>query len=87
MYDAAGRGLVHINSLDCPRMFDRDVGAGPTRALHHMALNRTGYGEMIERFNRHARHHQLHEVKAVGLQQLFTVDPGGVLLELDYFGD
>ena len=38
MYDKAGRAIVHINSLECPRAYDREVRAGPTGALHHVAL-------------------------------------------------
>jgi catechol 2,3-dioxygenase-like lactoylglutathione lyase family enzyme len=87
MYDVAGRAVIHINSLDCPRTFDRDVSSGPTGALHHVAFNCTGYDEMIARLNAHARHHQLNEVKAVGLRQIFTLDPNGVLLELNFFSD
>jgi catechol 2,3-dioxygenase-like lactoylglutathione lyase family enzyme len=87
MYDAAGRAIIHINSLDCPRMYDREVGSGTTGALHHVALNCTGYDEMIERLRGGGRHHQLNEVRAVGLRQIFTVDPNGVLLELNFFGD
>jgi catechol 2,3-dioxygenase-like lactoylglutathione lyase family enzyme len=87
MYDAAGRAVIHINSLDCPRMYERDVHPGPTGALHHVALNCTGYDEMISRLNGQGRRHQLNEVKAVGLKQIFTLDPNGVLLELNFFGD
>jgi len=87
MYDAAGRAVIHINSLDCPRTYDREVRSGPTGAVHHVALNCTGYDEMIARLQSRARHHQLNEVKAVGLRQIFTVDPNGVLLELNFFGD
>lgn len=87
MHDAAGRAVIHINSLDCPRTYDREVRSGPTGALHHVALNCSGYDEMIARLQGGARHHQLNEVKAVGLRQIFTVDPNGVLLELNFFGD
>ena len=86
MYDAAGRAVIHINSLDCPRMFEREVRAGPTGALHHVALSCTGYQEMIARLEGRALPHQINEVKAVGLRQIFTVDPNGVLLELNFFG-
>jgi catechol 2,3-dioxygenase-like lactoylglutathione lyase family enzyme len=85
MYDHAGRALIHINSLDCPRTFEREVRPGPTGALHHVAFNCTGYDEMISRLKARALHHQINEVKAVGLRQIFTVDPNGVLLELNFF--
>ena len=87
MYDAAGRAVIHINSLDCPRTFERDVRPGPTGALHHVALNCSGYEEMISRLKERALLHQINEVRAVGLRQIFTVDPNGVLLELNFFGD
>jgi catechol 2,3-dioxygenase-like lactoylglutathione lyase family enzyme len=87
MYDAAGRAVIHINSLDCPRTYNREVGPGATGALHHVAFNCSGYEEMMERLRAQRRHHQLNEVKAVVLKQIFTLDPNGVLLELNFFGD
>jgi catechol 2,3-dioxygenase-like lactoylglutathione lyase family enzyme len=87
MYDGAGRAVIHINSLDCPRRFERDVRPGPTGALHHVAFNCTGYDEMISRLKARDLHHQTNPVRAVGLRQIFTMDPNGVLLELNFFAD
>ena len=87
MFDAAGRAIVHINSLDCPRAFDRDVSPGPTGALHHVALNCTGYDEMMARLQGRSLEYQVNLVPAIGLRQIFTVDPNGVLLELNFFQD
>lgn len=87
MYDAAGRAIVHINHTDCPRLFERDVSPGPTGALHHVALNCTGYDEVIVRLKFRRLEHRLNTVSAVGLRQVFTLDPNGVLLELNFFGD
>ncbi|MGH8135288.1 MAG: VOC family protein [Steroidobacteraceae bacterium] len=87
MFDAADRAIVHINSLDCPRAFDRDVSPGPTGALHHVALNCTGYDEMIARLQSRSLEYQVNLVPAIGLRQIFTVDPNGVLLELNFFQD
>jgi catechol 2,3-dioxygenase-like lactoylglutathione lyase family enzyme len=87
MHDAAGRAIVHINSLDCPRTFERDVTPGPTGALHHVALNCSGYDEMIARLKGRALDHAVNLVAAIGLRQIFTQDPNGVLLELNFFGD
>jgi len=87
MYDASGRAVIHINSLDCPRTFEREVHAGPTGALHHVALNCTGYDEIITRLTKRGLEHQVNLVRAIGLRQVFTVDPNGVLLELNFFGD
>lgn len=87
MYDAAGRALIHINSLDCPRAYDRDVTAGPTGALHHVALNCSGYEDMLLRLKARGAAHQINHVTAIGLRQIFTEDPNGVLLELNFFSD
>jgi catechol 2,3-dioxygenase-like lactoylglutathione lyase family enzyme len=86
MYDAAGRAVIHINSLECPRAYDREVRAGPTGALHHVALRCSGYEELRARLTRRGIAHQLNEVTAVGLRQIFVLDPNQVLLELNFFG-
>ena len=87
MYDQAGRAIVHINSLECPRTYDREVRAGPTGALHHVALRCSGYEELRERLKQRGIAHQLNEVTAVGLRQIFVLDPNQVLLELNFFGE
>jgi catechol 2,3-dioxygenase-like lactoylglutathione lyase family enzyme len=86
MYDAAGRAIVHINTLDCPRAYDRDVRAGATGALHHVALRCSGYEEVRARLKRRGIGYQLHDIAAVGLRQIFVLDPNQVLLELNFFG-
>jgi hypothetical protein len=86
MYDGAGRAIVHINSLDCPRAFDREVQQGPTGSLHHVALRCQGYEELKARLVRRGLEHKINEVTAIGLKQIFVLDPNGVLLELNFFG-
>ena len=87
MYDDADRPILHINSLDCIRAYDREVAPGPTGSIHHVALNCSGYDEVIARLNARARDHQVNLIEAIGLRQVFTLDPNGVLLELNFFGD
>jgi catechol 2,3-dioxygenase-like lactoylglutathione lyase family enzyme len=87
MYDDAGRAIIHINSLDCPRTYERKVEPGPTGALHHVALNCSGYDEFMARLRSWHLEYQLNTVKAIGLRQVFTLDPNGILLELNFFGD
>lgn len=87
MYDDGGRAIVHINSLDCPRAYDREVRPGPTGALHHVALNCTGYEVMLARLQDRGLKYQRNEVEAIRLRQIFTLDPNGVLLELNFFAD
>lgn len=87
LHDAAGRAVLHLNGLDAPRMFDRDMTPGTTGALHHIALRCTGYDETLARIGAMALDHHANSVVAARLRQLFVHDPDGVLLELNFFGD
>ncbi len=87
MYDAGGKAIVHINSVDCPRAFDRTVEPGAlTGAIHHVALNCSGYDEVTHRIEAMGLPHQINTVESIGLRQIFTTDPNNVLLELNFFG-
>jgi catechol 2,3-dioxygenase-like lactoylglutathione lyase family enzyme len=86
MFDADDRAIMHINSLDCPRAYDREVAPGATGPIHHVALRCDGYDEMIQRLDGRRAKYQVNLVEAIGLKQIFTEDPNGVLLELNFFG-
>jgi catechol 2,3-dioxygenase-like lactoylglutathione lyase family enzyme len=85
MYDESGRAILHLNSLDCPRTYKREIRAGPTGALHHVALRCSGYEEIRARLEQRGLGYQLNEVPAARLRQIFVLDPNGVLLELNFF--
>jgi catechol 2,3-dioxygenase-like lactoylglutathione lyase family enzyme len=87
MFDKNGRAIIHINSIDCPRAYQRDVNVGPTGSIHHVALRCTGYDEIIDRLSAANQDHQINVIEAIGLKQIFTMDPNGVLLELNFFAD
>lgn len=87
MHDAAGRAILHINSLDCVRTYERHVMPGPTGSIHHVALRCEGYDKTMARLDARGADYQLNLVAAIGLRQIFTMDPNGVLLELNFFGD
>lgn len=87
MFDDADRAIFHINSVDCPRAFEREVAPGPTGAIHHVALKCSGFDEMLARLDARALERQVNLIEAIGLRQIFTMDPNGVLLELNFFGD
>ena len=87
MFDDAGRAIFHINSVDCPRTFQREVAPGPTGSIHHVALNCSGFDEMIARLEARGLERQINSVESIGLRQIFTMDPNGVLIELNFFGD
>lgn len=88
MYDDAGRAIIHINSLDCVRAYDREITPGDlTGALHHVALRLTGYEETLGRLKARGADFEENFVAAIGLRQIFTADPNNVLLELNFFGE
>jgi catechol 2,3-dioxygenase-like lactoylglutathione lyase family enzyme len=87
MYDDAGRAIIHINSLDCVRTYEREVVPGPTGSIHHIALNCLGYDDVLTRLGTRGLAYQVNLIEAVGLRQVFTTDPNGVLLELNFWGD
>ena len=87
MYDDTGRAILHINSLDCPRTYAREVMPGPTGSIHHIALNCSGYDEMVGRIRSRELKSYTNEVTAIGLRQIFVMDPNDVLLELNFFAD
>ncbi|MBB3955980.1 VOC family protein [Novosphingobium sediminicola] len=87
MYDEAGRAVIHLNSLDAPRAYDRDIAPGPTGALHHVALACSGHDAMIARLEAVRLDYQRNFVTAIGLRQIFVRDPNEVLFELNFFGD
>lgn len=85
---AGDKAIVHINSVDCPRTFDRPVEPGElTGAIHHVALNCSGYDDTIARIEEMGGPYKTNVVTAIGLRQIFTPDPNNVLLELNFFGD
>lgn len=87
MYDESDRPIVHITSLDCPRTFAREVAPGPTGSIHHVALNCAGYDAMIDRLKGRGADYRVNVIPAIGLRQVFTIDPNGVLLELNFRED
>ena len=88
MFDAEGRAIIHINSTDCYRTYDREVEPGAlTGALHHVALKCKGYEEVLGRLKDMGADYQENLVSAINLRQIFTPDPNNVLLELNFFAD
>jgi catechol 2,3-dioxygenase-like lactoylglutathione lyase family enzyme len=87
LYDESGRAIVHLNTPAAPRHYERDTSPGPTGALHHVALRCSGYAEVLARLERSGLAHRRNEVTAIGLKQIFVLDPNAVLLELNFFAE
>ncbi len=89
MYDPAGNAVLHLNSADFPRRYDRDVTTEQmTGAIHHIAFRCTDFDGMVRRLDARDATYEINDRRATsGLRQIFTADPNNVLLELNFFGD
>lgn len=80
--DREGRAILHLVQ------HNDDKGApGPTGPIDHVALNCTGKKELIERLQQRGAQCDVYEMTAVGRTLVFTRDPHGVLLELNFNGE
>ncbi|MBV7258300.1 VOC family protein [Erythrobacter crassostreae] len=85
MYDQNGIAILHLNSVDFPRQYDREVDPGAeTGAIHHVALRCADFDEVKSRLDARRANYKINEVPSAGLKQIFTSDPNNVLLELNF---
>ena len=88
MYDASGRAIIHLNTQDAPKGYQRPTPNAPkTGAIHHVALRCFGHAEMVARLEQLGLDHRHNKVVQIGLRQIFVPDPNGVLFELNFFSD
>jgi catechol 2,3-dioxygenase-like lactoylglutathione lyase family enzyme len=87
VYDDENRPIVHVNKVGAFQPIKgRDSRPGPVSgAVHHVAFNCSGHGEMQERLETRGVEFGQNAVPAIGLKQLFVVDPNGVMIELNFF--
>ncbi len=86
MFDSSDQAILHINSVDFPRVYDRAVAPGAeTGAIHHVALRCGEFETVKARLDERNADYQVNDVPSIGLKQIFTTDPNNVLLELNFF--
>ncbi len=86
MFDGSGQAILHLNSVDFPRVHDRAVSPGAeTGAIHHVALRCGEFETVKERLDARKADYEVNDVPSIGLKQIFTTDPNNVLLELNFF--
>ena len=84
MFDAENRAIFHLTTPGSMVNMAQINAADDTGAVHHVALDCSGYHEMIDRLDGKGVHHHENHVTAIDLRQIFVKDPNGVLLELNY---
>jgi catechol 2,3-dioxygenase-like lactoylglutathione lyase family enzyme len=88
MRDAAGSAIVHlVDRTTTGNRYEAYRPGQPTNALHHFALRCTGFAETVAKIEQLGLAHRVAEHPALGLRQVFLVDPNAVNLELNFAGN
>ena len=88
MRDASGRALIHIATPEILSVTGHTVSGGrDTGALHHVALDCSGYDATVARLEAQRCGYRSNAIPAAGLRQLFITEPNGILLELNFRGE
>ncbi|MET0241780.1 MAG: VOC family protein [Sphingobium sp.] len=90
MLDAGGHPAIHLGSADMPYPSDHwrpFEGREDSGAVHHVALSCTGFADVLARVKANGLRHDINEITAASMRQLFVAEPGGVLLELNFRGE
>ncbi len=84
MFDAEGRPILHLSSPASMGGMEFVNQAEDTGAVHHVALDCSGYHDMIRHLDALGLEHRDLHHEAIGLRQVFVHDPNGVRIELNY---
>lgn len=74
---ANGQAVLHV-------YFDRPVPASRAGVIDHMAFTASDLKSVKRRFDEQGLHYDLRRQKGAGTWQLFTLDPNGAKVELDF---
>ncbi len=90
VYDSDDRPVVHVGGADSPYPTDATIPFVVARgggAVHHVALNCSGFDELKARFDSLGIEFGEADYSQFGFRQLFVTEPNGVLLELNFRAD
>lgn len=89
LIDHTGRPVIHLVVPEVGDALVRPAAAVPagTGAIHHVAFECRDYDAMVALLDARGAAYETRDYPAFGLRQVFTVDPGHVLLELNFRGD
>jgi len=82
LYDRGGRPVIHLVQHS-----DAKGAPGSTGPIDHVAFNCTGKNELIDRLKQRGAKYDVHEMTAIGRTLIFTRDPHGIMLELNFDRD
>ena len=88
--DGAGHPVIHLGTPDAAYPSDDAVPFTAQRgggSVHHFALNCRDFAGTRSRLQRLGIEISEHHLAALNLRQLFVLDPNGVMVELNFFGD
>ncbi len=81
---------IHIGEWATYSVWTKKVGlpissrAPATGPVDHIAFNGTGFAEMRERLTKHGLTFSENSLDEIGMRQLFTRDPNGVPIEINF---
>jgi catechol 2,3-dioxygenase-like lactoylglutathione lyase family enzyme len=90
VFDENDVAIVHLAKASMVYPSDAKLPFEPTQgsgALHHVALECSGYDEILERLKSRGLEFFAHDIPQVQLRQVFVSDPNGILFELNFPGD
>jgi catechol 2,3-dioxygenase-like lactoylglutathione lyase family enzyme len=74
---ADGKAILHVYG-------DRPIPPGVSGVIDHMAFSARGLREVKARFDERGLKYDLRQQKGSGTWQLFSLDPNGAKVELDF---
>jgi catechol 2,3-dioxygenase-like lactoylglutathione lyase family enzyme len=80
--DREGRAIIHLVQHN-----DEKGAPGPTGPIDHVALNCTGKLEVIERLKQRGLECGVFDLPNGGRSLVFTRDPHGITIELNFDGE
>jgi catechol 2,3-dioxygenase-like lactoylglutathione lyase family enzyme len=85
MYTPGGKALFHITTPQFRNIYPvPGPEVSPTGAINHIALDCSGFADMVERLDVMGAEYRSSGIDSVRLKQIFTSDPNQVLLELNF---
>lgn len=88
LHDKAGRPVIHVVVAEVGDALVRPAGPMPdgTGAIHHIAFECGDYDGMVALLDARGATYETRDFPSIGLRQVFTADPGHVMLELNFQG-